>query len=429
MKPFRAIAVLLGAAAAFSLSSGCALQTADEPDFHGEEEEPVASVQEKLTTVASVVSTSCSTSSVKGLSEQIVAQMNCNVPNSMAQVPSRPNLTMGSAVFPFMQSPAKNALVKALDAHPGTNMKVNSMFRTVAAQYVLYRWYKLGKCGISLAATPGSSNHESGLAIDVSQYSTWKSALTGNGFKWLGSSDPVHYDYAGSGAKNLKGEDVLAFQMLWNLNNPGDKIDEDGSYGPQTEARLAKSPAAGFTKEPSCGVTDTDGDGVADDKDNCPKDKNKDQLDTDGDGKGDVCDGDDDGDGVADAADNCPLVENPEQADLDGDTVGDACDDDIDGDGIPNDQDACPLEDPCSGAAGAGGQGFGGAGGAIGVGGEAGAPSGTGQGTKLLSGDDGGCSVTAPRRANKGSLTLVALGFGLLLLRRRQASRSRRLLV
>ncbi len=34
-----------------------------------------------------------------------------------------------------------------------------------------------------------------------------------------------HYDYAGSGIKNLKGADVLAFQELWNLNHPGDTID------------------------------------------------------------------------------------------------------------------------------------------------------------------------------------------------------------
>ncbi len=81
--------------------------------------------------------------------------MNCDIPNAMAKVPSRPNLKMGSAVFPFMQSPAKNALLKALDAHPGTTMTVNSMFRTVAQQYLLYRWYKLGKCGIGLAASPG----------------------------------------------------------------------------------------------------------------------------------------------------------------------------------------------------------------------------------------------------------------------------------
>ena len=52
---------------------------------------------------------------------------------------------------------------------------------------------------------------------------------------------------------------------------------------------------------------DTDGDGVLDSLDNCPLIANTDQLDTDEDGIGDVCDLDDDGDGVLDTLDNCPL--------------------------------------------------------------------------------------------------------------------------
>ena len=45
---------------------------------------------------------------------------------------------------------------------------------------------------------------------------------------------------------------------------------------------------------------------------------------------------DSDGDGIADDTDNCLGVANPGQADLDGDGAGDACDDDIDGDGLSN---------------------------------------------------------------------------------------------
>ena len=58
---------------------------------------------------------------------------------------------------------------------------------------------------------------------------------------------------------------------------------------------------------------DTDGDGVADDIDNCRLTPNPDQADTDGDGLGDACD-------------NCPETSNPDQSDLDGDGRGDACD-------------------------------------------------------------------------------------------------------
>ena len=65
-------------------------------------------------------------------------------------------------------------------------------------------------------------------------------------------------------------------------------------------------------------------------------------LDTDGDARGDVCDGDDDGDGICDpgvraagctGSDNCIEIVNPDQADSNGNGIGDACED-RDGDGI-----------------------------------------------------------------------------------------------
>ena len=87
------------------------------------------------------------------------------------------------------------------------------------------------------------------------------------------------------------------------------------------------------------GASDTDGDGVPDfgsdgvtALDNCRDTPNRDQEDLDGDGMGDVCDGDTDGDNIDDQNalgqpnDNCPLVPNPDQADTDGDGIGDACD-------------------------------------------------------------------------------------------------------
>ncbi|MCA1663750.1 MAG: hypothetical protein LC659_05705, partial [Myxococcales bacterium] len=51
---------------------------------------------------------------------------------------------------------------------------------------------------------------------------------------------------------DLRAESVLAFQKLWNLNNPADKIAEDGAYGPMTGAKIAASPATGFAKGTTC---------------------------------------------------------------------------------------------------------------------------------------------------------------------------------
>ncbi len=104
----------------------------------------------------------------------------------------------------------------------------------------------------------------------------------------------------------------------------------------------------GFPDEDKDGIADCvdpdrDGDGVPNDKDNCPDVMNPDQANADGDAQGDACDDDDDNDGVPDSTDNCPLVPNLKQTDTDGDGIGDACDPDADNDGILNDKDNCPL--------------------------------------------------------------------------------------
>ena len=87
---------------------------------------------------------------------------------------------------------------------------------------------------------------------------------------------------------------------------------------------------------------DLDNDNIANDLDNCPWVANTGQLDSDGDGEGDACDGDTDGDGILNAADNCPSAHNPDQSDLDNDTLGDKCDEDDDQDGLLDPVDNCP---------------------------------------------------------------------------------------
>lgn len=203
-------------------------------------------------TVQQTISSGCSTDPLQGLSQQIIDQAECFAPGSYVLMPNKPGLTFNDVEFRYLQLAARDALVAAIDSKPGTALTINSMLRTVPEQYVLYNWYLNGQCGISLAAQPGSSNHETGLAIDINQYSTWKPTLLAHGFTWQGTADPVHFDYTGPGAVAYKGNDVRAFQQLWNKNNPGDLLVEDGIYGPQTGARLAKSPAGGFPIGAAC---------------------------------------------------------------------------------------------------------------------------------------------------------------------------------
>ncbi|TLM60122.1 MAG: DUF1566 domain-containing protein, partial [Deltaproteobacteria bacterium] len=90
---------------------------------------------------------------------------------------------------------------------------------------------------------------------------------------------------------------------------------------------------------------DADGDGVCGNVDNCLPMANADQLDTDGDGLGDVCDTDDDNDGVLDGNDAFPLNAT-ESVDTDGDGIGNNADTDDDGDGWTDSDEVAAGSEP-----------------------------------------------------------------------------------
>jgi hypothetical protein len=203
---------------------------------------------ESHATVGSYITSGCSTAVVRGLSVQIAEEVDCMSPNSLVRFSSSSRISFSSnAVLPFLHSKAKADLVKVAN---GAKLTINSGYRTVAQQYLLYQWYLAGRCGITAAATPGRSNHESGRAIDLSNWSSRVSAMAAHHWSHSVPGDPVHFDHTQS--PDNRGQDVKAFQRLWNRNHPGDKISVDGVYGPQTAARLKKTPATGFAKGAQC---------------------------------------------------------------------------------------------------------------------------------------------------------------------------------
>lgn len=222
------------------------------PEIEVSEPPPPPGEQPAGPRVEDVLSKGCSTTVVKGLSEQIVAEANCITPGAYAKLPLLSNVALSDAVFPYMQEPARNALVKALKKAKSRKMKVNSMLRTVAQQFLLYDWWKRKRCGIKLAAEPGTSNHQGGLAIDISEPGNWRKTLTGQGFRWMGKRDPWHFDFKGDEAEDRSGIDVKAFQRLWNRNHPDQPIGDDGDWGPETEEALRASPADGFAVGAQC---------------------------------------------------------------------------------------------------------------------------------------------------------------------------------
>lgn len=184
------------------------------------------------------------TSVVNGLSQQLIYQINLIVPDALVSFDDL-DVELGSAAYPFVPPAAKLALQKAIERR-GIKLIVNSAYRTLAQQMLLYN----GRFNNpNPVAAPGTSNHQSGLALDIEDRQGWLPFLQGSGWHPL-AGDPPHLDYRGQGAKDLRRETILAFQQLWNKNHPNEKVGEDGQWGPKTESALNRSPAAGFAKAP-----------------------------------------------------------------------------------------------------------------------------------------------------------------------------------
>jgi murein L,D-transpeptidase YcbB/YkuD len=211
---------------------------------------------------AMIRSRNVDTGNVSGLSRQIIAQMNTLETGILVNFESLPGISSSgeSHLNLYLQSGAKESLRAALREgmaqQPNLKMTINSAYRTVAQQYVLYQVYRHAPKLIPLAALPGNSNHEDGMAIDVNNYNAWKPYLLNHGWHWQGSKDPVHF-FADSGRDEVGALGVKAFQTLWNKYHPEEKMTVDGKFGEQTAVKMDRCPIGGFSKTKSFQIGDT----------------------------------------------------------------------------------------------------------------------------------------------------------------------------
>ena len=185
-----------------------------------------------------------STAIVNGLSQQLIHQLQLILPNVFVSFDDL-NVDLSDAAFPYVQASAKQALQSAIQDR-GMKLLVNSCYRTIAQQMLLYNDRSNNGNPV---APPGTSNHQTGLAIDIEDPRGWEPYLMKYGWNPLPGDDP-HFDYEGGGTIDIRDQSILAFQQLWNKNNPNNQIGEDGGFGSQTEGALNQSPAQGFAKAP-----------------------------------------------------------------------------------------------------------------------------------------------------------------------------------
>lgn len=185
-----------------------------------------------MATVGDMVRThsngTCSTAPVKGLSLQIIDEMNLLIPNVLVSIDDLDVSGDDATVNFFMQPKAKDALRRAIRRR-GKTLRLNSAYRTVVQQHLLFSWQ--GSSCVAIAAKPGRSNHEDGFAIDTPDWMEWKNALEAEGWEHFGTGDEVHFTYIGGGVRDDVGDiGVEAFQILWDKHNPSDRFDLVDGY-------------------------------------------------------------------------------------------------------------------------------------------------------------------------------------------------------
>jgi hypothetical protein len=192
--------------------------------------------------------TSCDTSGLAGLTKQVASMLLDNLPAGEVLDISPNVVQAGATTIPFLQTEAATALIAAIN-EKGEKPHLVHAVRVLPQQYAVHFWitHNMGaKCGVTMAANPGASPHERGIAVDLQNHEEWIEVLAKHNWIWRGPKDKPHFNYHGGHDPDFGIKGITAFQKLWNSKNPGDQIGTNGIYGPETEKRLEASPIAGF---------------------------------------------------------------------------------------------------------------------------------------------------------------------------------------
>ena len=196
----------------------------------------------------------CSTAAVRALTLQLVETQTCLFPDQFvtATAENLPGVDFTGRAIPLLQRATLDAL-SAARARLNRNIGISSAFRPLSDQYALYNatYREEGgrrgslQCGCLSVAPVGTSDHQSGRAVDLNNYENvaLRREMTNAGCRSIVVGDRPHFECPGQDAQNIA---TLAFQHLWNLNNPDEPLVEDGFYGEGTKQALARAPANGF---------------------------------------------------------------------------------------------------------------------------------------------------------------------------------------
>jgi len=173
----KLLAVLVMSLAALPFA-GCASEIGEEEEDDEAEEEPVAETNDELRSAVSCKQT-VQTAYTKGRAHSI----------PVIKVGGKPVSRATGHAFLKMQAAAQAA---------GVRLSLTSGFRTMEEQRRLYNCYQTKRCNNgNLAARPGYSNHQNGIAVDLST-STWLARNAGRfGFVRTVSKEPWHYEFRG----------------------------------------------------------------------------------------------------------------------------------------------------------------------------------------------------------------------------------------